>query len=131
MQNPIIAEKCFKFGFKRKPFTYPSGKIVKVQGYEPFCLRDLIEQKIDEEDIVTDIKQVPEVWWEDEEKKKHRYYTDIYIKSQNKCIEVKSDYTFEKEKEEVLCKQQAVKNIGIECEVWIYNQKGKLIEKLL
>ena len=129
-QNPIIAEKIFKSRFKRKPFDFPSGKIVKVQGYEHFCLRDLIEQKIEEEDIVTDIKQVPEVWWEDEEKKKHRYYTDIYIKSQNKCIEVKSKYTFEKEKEEVLCKQQAVKNIGIHCEVWIYNRKGKLIEKL-
>jgi len=114
MQNSIIAEKLFKNRFKRKPFTFPSGKIVKVQGYEPFCLRDLIEKKIDEEDIVTDIKQVPEVWWIDEEEKKHRYYTDIYIKSKNKCIEVKSDYTFEKEKEEVLCKQQAVKNIGMD-----------------
>lgn len=42
-----------------------------------------------------------------------------------------SEYTFEKEKDEVLCKQQAVKDMGIVCEVWIYNKKGKLNEKLL
>jgi hypothetical protein len=129
MHNPIMAEKVFKNRFKRKPFEFPSGKIVKVQGYEPFCLRDLLNQKIDENDIVTDIKLVPVVWWEDKENKKHRYYTDIYIKSQDKCIEVKSDYTFEKEKEEVFCKQKAVKQMGKECEIWIYNRKGELINK--
>ena len=109
----------------------PSGKIIQIQGYEHYALNELLfEEDIHEDDIITSRAEVPEVWYYNNGAN-HKYYTDIYIKSQNKCIEVKSDYTFEKEKEEVLCKQQAVKNIGIECEVWIFNQKGKLIEKLL
>ena len=40
--------------------------------------------------------------------KTYRYYHDIYIKSENKVIEVKSTYTFNKEKE----KKPLKKRIG-------------------
>jgi len=53
----------------------------------------LIQDKVDEEDIITGIENVPEVWYYDNEGKKHRYYVDIYIPSKNLCIEVKSKYT--------------------------------------
>ena len=33
------------------------------------------------------------VIYEDEYGKKHRHYVDIFIPSQNKCIEVKSNWT--------------------------------------
>ena len=59
--------------------------------------------------------------------KKHRQYVDIFIPSQNKCIEVKSDWTVKEE--DVLLKQQAVKDAGYKCEVWVYNRKGIKIEK--
>lgn len=44
------------------------------------------------------------------EGKIHRYYPDIYIKSENKVIEVKSTYTFNKEKEKNLLKRESVLN---------------------
>jgi len=43
---------------------------------------------------------MPEIWYEFEDKRR-RYYPDIYIKSQNKIIEVKSDYTFYKEYDKI------------------------------
>ena len=130
MQNPIIFQKNMKNSYRRKTFIFPSGKEVFVQGYEPFCLRDLLEQKQNEEDIIIGLQEVPEVWYMDKENKKHRYYTDIYIKSENKCIEVKSTYTFKLDTEKILLKQQAVKDLGIECEIWVYSSKGELVEKI-
>jgi len=130
MQNKFIFQKNVKNSYRRKKFIFPSGKEIFVQGYEPFCLRDLLEQNKAEEEIITGIKEVPEVWYTDKENKKHRYYTDIYIKSENKCIEVKSTYTFKLDTEKILLKQQAVKDLGIECEIWVYSSKGELVEKI-
>jgi hypothetical protein len=28
--------------YKRKPYTFPSGRIEQVQGYESFCIGDLL-----------------------------------------------------------------------------------------
>jgi len=131
MHNPIVFQKNMKNRYRRKKFIFPSCKEVFVQGYEPFCLRDLLEQKQNEEDIITGLQEVPEVWYMDKENKKHRYYTDIYIKSENKCIEVKSTYTLKLDTEKILLKQQAVKDLGIECEIWVYSSKGELVEKIL
>lgn len=100
MQNAEIAAKqlysCFG---KRKEYIFPSGRKENVQGYEPLALNILLKRdNFDESDIFVDRTEVPEVWYDLNDQRK-RYYTDIYIKSQNRCIEVKSDYTFEKEKE--------------------------------
>jgi hypothetical protein len=128
MQNPLIAENVMKSRFKLKEFIFPSGKIVKVQGYEHFCLKTLVESGIKDFDIIIGAKNVPEIWWESKDGKKHRYYTDIYIKSLNKCIEVKSKYTYKIEQEEVLLKQIATKNQGYNCEIHIYDNNGKCLE---
>ena len=62
--------------------------------------------------------------------KKHRYYVDFYIPSQNKTIECKSTWTMKKgiEKNNIFLKQQAVKDAGYECEIWVYNSKGEKVE---
>ena len=48
--------------------------------------------------IIIGVKNVPEIWYIDENNIEHRYYVDIFIPSQNKCIEVKSLYTYNKNK---------------------------------
>lgn len=73
------------------------------------------------------VKNVPEVCYEDNEGKRHRYYVDIFIPSQNRCIEVKSTWTLEKKKHIVFIKQQAVKDAGYKCEIWIYNAKEERV----
>ena len=46
-----------------------------------------------------------------------------FIKSQNRCIEVKSERTLSLEKF-MSYKQNAAKSIGYEYEIWIYDHKG-------
>lgn len=51
--------------------------------------------------------------------KTRRYYPDIYIPSQNKIIEVKSDYTYNKTLEQNKCKMKKCVEDGINFEFWI------------
>jgi hypothetical protein len=126
MQNPEILNKQLKSAYKTKEYEFPSGRIDMVQGYEPWALDYLLNVEfINEDDIITSKSMVPEIWWYDENGKKHRYYVDIFIPGEERCIEVKSDWTFEDMKDIVLIKQQAVKDAGYKCEIWVYNKKGE------
>jgi hypothetical protein len=130
MQNPEIADKSSKNSYYIKDFVCPSGNIIKCQGYEPFAIKDLM-QTFDEEDIITGNKNVPTIWYYDENNKKHRHYVDIFIKSQNKCIEVKSSWTIKKSKSCIFLKQTAAKDLGYDYEIWVYDYKGNKIETYL
>ena len=77
---------------KLKEYVFPSGRSEKVQGAEPYALTELLEN-INENDIVVGCKNVPNIWYNDKNGKKHRHYVDIFIPSQNRCIEVKSTWT--------------------------------------
>ena len=124
-QNPIIAEKFSKNSYKLKEYVFPSGKKIYIQGYEDKALDHLLKNdNIDENDIIVNKKEVPEIWYIDKNNKKHRYYVDIYIKSLNKCIEVKSTWTFLKKIQIVFLKQDSVKFNGHQHEIWVYNNKN-------
>ena len=58
--------------------------------------------------------------------KKHRYYVDIYIKSQNRCIEVKSQWT-NQPKNYVLEKKDSAESLGYKYDLWIYDRKRNKI----
>jgi len=126
-QNPIIAEKASNNCYKTKSYSLPSGKILKCQGYEPFAIRDLLKYNISEDDIINEKTNVPEIWYNDKNNAEHRYYVDIYIPSQNKCIEVKSIYTYKKDEDNNMLKQEAAKKMGYDFEFWIYDSKGNRI----
>lgn len=126
MKNPDYLENMLKISHKFKEYTFPSGRIDKIQGYEHYALDELIiNEKIDESDIITGCKNVPEIWYNDENNIKRRHFVDIFIKTQNKCIEVKSVWTFTKAN--VLLKQKAAKELGYNYEIWIYDKKGNKI----
>lgn len=129
-QVPEIAEKAHKNSYRKKTYILPSGKELICQGYEPFALDKLIkEENISEEDIVTGCKNVPLIWYNDEQNKKHRHYVDIYIPSQNRCIEVKSTWTARKDKKDnIYLKQNAAKELGYKYEIWVFNKKKELLE---
>ena len=127
-QNSEIMEKCSKNAYKLKDYTLPSGNIIKIQGYEHYALDELLKDGILEEDIINGCKNVPEIWYTDENGGKHRHYVDIFIPSQNRCIEVKSTWTVEKKKDCIYLKQQAGKELGYNYEIWVYNGKGEKIE---
>ena len=127
-QNSDIMEKCSKNAYKLKEYILPSGNIIKIQGYEHYALDELLKDGILEEDIINGCKNVPEIWYTDENNKSHRHYVDIFIPSQNRCIEVKSTWTAEKKKDCIFLKQQAGKELGYSYEIWVYNGKGEKVE---
>jgi hypothetical protein len=129
MQNANIAEQHFKKSFAKKEYLFPSGNIIYLQGYEPFAIDILISENIEEEDIVTEKNKVPEIWYNDDEGKLHRHYVDIYIKSKNLCIEIKSEWTITIENDKILNKKYAGIELGYEYEIWVISNKGKLLNK--
>jgi hypothetical protein len=126
MQNAIICEKSSKKSFSHKIYTFPSGKEIQVQGYEPFALDELIKT-LSEDDIITGCSNVPTIAYADAEGKEHNHFPDIFIPSQNKCIEIKSTWTAEKKKDNIFLKQNAGKQLGYTYEIWVYNGKGEIV----
>ena len=62
--NKIAAEKASKQAYKLKKFIAPSGKEIMCQGYEPFALDYLLNcLNIAEKDIVSNRKDVPDIWY--------------------------------------------------------------------
>ena len=128
-QNTEIYEKMNKTSYYIKEYILPSGNIINIQGYEHFALDELLQnENMNENDIITGCKNVPTIWYNDESGKKHRHFVDIFIPSQNKCIEVKSTWTFKKQKEIVLLKKIAAKELGYLYEIWVYDNKGNKVE---
>ena len=127
MHNAEIFERKTKNGFKRKEYTLPSGTIITYQGYENVALDELL-QTIPESDITNDVKIMPKCMYEFKGKT-HRYYSDIYIPSQKRFIEVKSPYTYQKQLEQNNCKRDAILRDGYTFEFWICS-KTAIIEKI-
>jgi hypothetical protein len=130
-QNIEIYEKMNKKSYYIKDYILPSGKIIKIQGYEHFALNELLQKEnISENDIITGCNNVPTIWYNDKNGKNHRHFVDIFIPSQNLCIEVKSTWTFTKQKDIVFFKQKAGKELGYLYEIWVYDNKGNKISNL-
>ena len=85
-------------------------------------------ENIPEENIFNGLSNVPKIWYNGLDNKKHRYYVDLFIPYQKRCIEVKSDYTITRDYDTIKLKQQAVKDAGYMCEIWVYNSKGEKVE---
>ena len=81
-----------------------------------------------ENDIICGIKQVPCIWYNDANGNKHRHYVDIFIVSENKCIEVKSPWTMKYKKSHIFEKQKGAKELGYKYEIWVYDNKGNKVE---
>jgi len=128
-QNAEVADTMLKNAYNKKSYTLPSGKIIYYQGYENYALDELLHiEKIDENSIITNRKDVPEIWYNDKNNKRRRHYVDFYIPSQNRCIEVKSTWT-NQAKNSVIEKQKAAQKLGYIYDVWIYDKNGNIIIK--
>lgn len=117
-QVPEIHSRKMEKAFTSKIYTFPSGNSRKVQGYEPKALDELLRSGVAEDDIITG-REVPSVKYIFNGKDR-RYYPDIYIKSQNKIIEVKSMYFYNLHLEQNTAKQEACLNAGFLFEFKIY-----------
>lgn len=127
-QSDIIQNKIFKNSFKIKQYKFSSGRIAYIMGYEDIMLDILINVGVDENDILTNL-DCPKIKWKDENGKEHYHIPDIFLKSQNKIIEVKSEWTAqEKYMKYVLLKQTYAKQLGYLYEIKIIDKKTKSIK---
>ena len=134
MKNPevvdkMIATKIAKYGGMDtynhyKEFTFPSGRMEKVQGYEPRALNDLLKTH-DESDLVVGRSKISSYigivkYFDPVANRMRYYYPDIYIISERKIIEVKSSRTYDKQKNTNELKKQAILNKNLDFEFFIY-----------
>lgn len=140
VEYPLQCEKMFskmmQSSFKTKKYKFPSGRIVKIQGYEHRAIDLLLSEnfvcpfiayKITEDMIVVG-----------EEMKSfnytfnnciRRYYPDIHIKNTNVYIEVKSEYLLKKDYEQNMAKFNSFINRDERLVVLVFDKKN-LIEIL-
>lgn len=109
-QVPYIAQKIFENSKKYRTYLTPSGKEIKLQGYEPYIYNQLLDY-FSEEEIISDRDKIPNIKYIYDNKKKI-YYPDFYIPKENLIIEVKSTYTVTLSKEKQILKYEAVKRGG-------------------
>ncbi|QAU04553.1 HJR family nuclease [Vibrio phage Va1] len=105
-------------GYRWKDFVMPSGKIVKVQGYENRYLPVLINM-FGEDDIIVHSPEIPKVKYHYKDKE-HYYFPDFYIPSRNLIIEVKSEYTLKWDLDKNIAKFKAVKEQGFNFKLKVY-----------
>lgn len=130
-QNPELLHKAFTNSFKLKTFTFPSGRNTTYMGYENFAIIHLLnKENIDENDIHTENLQ-RFVYRKPDENFDRIYTPDIYIKSQNRYIEVKSTYTITLDVDNIFRKQTSIKNKDIRCEIWVIDKCGNIVEKYI
>jgi hypothetical protein len=108
-----------------KQYKFPSGSIRNIQGYENIALDELVK-KFKEHNIITKRTEMPKIMYKLKDKE-HRYYPDIWIKSINKIIEVKSCYTYRKELIKNINKALATRKLKFDFECWIYTHNSKNI----
>jgi hypothetical protein len=106
-------------GYKWHDYELPSGKIIRLQGYENKLLDELLKE-YSEDEILTHRKDMPEFWYTCNEGKRRRYFPDVYIPKTNTIYEVKSDYTLMCNKEINELKFQSVIDGGYKFELKVY-----------
>lgn len=126
-QNAEVSERASKNAYALKDFIFPCGSVVKVQGCEPLALQKLVDEGYTFEDIILSRKNTPPIWYTKETGTIHRYFCDIFIPKENRIIEVKSTWTYEKDKDDLVLKQQACKDAGYNFDLWIYDKRNELL----
>lgn len=130
LQVSKFLSKSHATAFRAKPFTFKTGETVSVMGYEPEALAILEEDGYGFGDIVVGEEDVPEIQY-NLNNKSHTYFTDIYIPSENRIIEVKSTRTLDIDIEKNRAKMAACMKKGYHTELWIISTKGTIINQYI
>lgn len=120
----------YKSGHNYKSLTYPSGKMAKVQGYEPQIIDYLLKAGINEDDIITDRALLPKIQYISNGK--HLWYIpDIFVKSKNLLLDVVSGYSWQKNAVKNLSKKAGVKVAGFNHLIVIWDDSRNCIKEML
>lgn len=129
MKSLEVFEKQQKNSYYYKDYTLPSGKVVRVQGYEGKALDELLIM-YKEEDLLISNRDIFSMFGSfnyEYEGKPHRYYPDIFLIPENLFIEVKSSRTYSVNKWKNLAKRESVLSKNLKFQFWIYGKNEKLV----
>lgn len=87
--------------FKRRPFSFPNGSIVNVQGYEPNTLALLVAEGFTDIFVTGKERPVFAYNWKNDEM---MYIPDCYVKSIDTVIETKSTWTWNTQRDRNIAK---------------------------
>ncbi len=124
-ENPCFIEKSFNARHLYKEYKLPSGRIVKLQGYEPQAMNILLNN-YHENEIICGKLSVPVISYYDINKLR-KFYPDFYIPKEKLIIEVKSTYTYNKDKNNIDNKINGCKLLGYNIHIWILEKKGNIL----
>jgi hypothetical protein len=123
LQNDLIN---IKFKKQFKDYVLPSGQIIRIQGYENKALDILLEKYLEDDLVISNAEIRNEIgiinYFIDNREK--IYIPDIYIKSENKIIEVKSKWIYEQELQKNQIKKESCLNLGFNFEFWIISKNN-------
>lgn len=86
--------KCMSSSGRNKLYTMPSGKVIKLRGYEPNFLDFVFKENIlKEEDIIVSPERIRYIC----NGKSHFYYPDFFIPKWNLVVETKSSWILKKQ----------------------------------
>jgi hypothetical protein len=126
-QNKEVQAKSEANSYHYKDYMMPTGNIVKYQGYENLALDELV-QLYEEDDLCIGRSNIPTIDYYIGDVK-HVYFPDFFIRSENKIIEVKSEWTMKIIRANIEEKAKATVKAGFKYEIWIYNNKRVKVEK--
>ena len=101
-----IHEKAMRSSKRLKSYVFESGREVKVQGYEPQAIEMLLAEGFNESDLYFGADVPRFAYHYDGVDRK--YFPDIYIKSINTIVEVKSEWTLNQQLDKNNAKFDAV-----------------------
>lgn len=103
-----------------KTYILPSGRVIKLQGYEPDAVNQLLCTRSEAE---LDFDNIPSIPYADTDGHKRVYYPDIFVPKENLIIEVKSWWTLKRNLGINCCKQEAVTSSGYHFQLWVKDPK--------
>ena len=135
LQNREIFERAMRaqthVRYKYKECVLPSGNVIYTQGYESQVIQYMINNDlISEDDIEIGKYEIPVIDYVFNGKCK-KYFPDIFIRSINMLIEIKSSYTYAKDVDKNLAKQKASKKAGFQHVIMIWDDKLKTITQII
>lgn len=119
-QNPINNTQ-----YKFKVYTV-NNKKYNFQGYEDYVFFEMLLKQYSLCDILltnSEIRNYTDKISYISNDKEHVYFPDFYIKSENKIIEVKSEYTYNKDLEVNMLKKEACESLGLKFDFVIIDHK--------
>lgn len=123
----MTATSCYK------DYTFPSGKVVQCQGYEPSAIDKLLESH-DENDIFVGRKEIHEqigkITYIGTDGYEHEYFPDIYIKSENTIVEVKCKFTYDCHYTVNMLKKEACEKLGYKFIFMVIDKRKNTFELL-